>query len=183
MRPNLVVGIGLFAAIVITSAYSDAPRSAEQADVKQQNNSDSRQIVGTWRLDSIYEENAGGEDIAQFGTAPEGLFMADHQGNFSFQIVSSDGRRYAATGSPPAGITGSAGLVEAMTFFGTYAVNKRDQKLTLHVAYCLFRSCDQTDRTAELKIHGKTMEFVSAAETSPTGASYSRLVWKRECCR
>ena len=67
---------------------------------------------------------AGGEDIDQFGVAPTGLFMADRNGNFSFQIMSIDGRRYAAKGLSPAGM-GGAGIAEAMTYFGTYAVNER----------------------------------------------------------
>lgn len=109
--------------------------------------------------------------------------MADRQGNFSFQIMSNSGRRYAASGGSPAGMTRSARLVDAMTFFGTYAVDQQDHKLKLQVTTCLYRSCDKTDRTAELRIRGNTMEFISAAETSPTGAHYSHLVWKRECCR
>lgn len=78
---------------------------------------------------------------------------------------------------------GSAGIIEAMTYFGTYAVNERHHKLTLHVEYCLFRSCDNTNRTAELKIVGDTMELISTVDTSPTGASYSHTVWKRSCCK
>jgi hypothetical protein len=107
--------------------------------------------------------------------------MADRNGNFSFQIMSIDGRRDAAKGLSPAGM-GAAGITEAMTYFGTYAVNERNHKLTLHLEYCLFRSCDNTDRTAELKIIGDTMKFISTVDTSPTGASYSRTVWKRRCC-
>src|SRR5262249_3850849 len=84
---------------------------------------------------------------------------------------------------PRLGGMGSAGIIEAMTYFGTYAVNERNHKLTLHVQYCLFRSCDHADRTAELKILGDTMEFISTVDTSPTGASYSRTVWKRACCK
>jgi hypothetical protein len=79
---------------------------------------------------------------------------------------------------------GTSGIVEAMDYFGTYAVNERNHKLTLHVEHCLFRSCDNTDRTAELKIYGgDTMEFVSTVDTSPTGATYSRTVWMRVCCK
>ena len=136
-----------------------------------------------WNMVARFDLRGGlGEDIDRFGVAPTGLFMADRNGNFSFQIMSIDGRRYAAKGLSPAGM-GAAGIAEAMTYFGTYAVNERSHKLTLHVEYCLFRSCDNTDRTAELKILGDTMEFISTVDTSPTGASYSRTVWKRGCCK
>ena len=65
--------------------------------------------------------------------------MADRHGNFSFQIISIDGRRYTAKGLSPAGM-GAAGIAEAMTYFGTYAVNKRNHKLTLHWNIAFFEA-------------------------------------------
>ncbi len=182
-RINLTLAVGLLVAMAAALAYPGAARSAEQVRAPQKATSVKEQIVGTWRLASIFEQDAGAEDIAQFGPGQKGLFMADRQGNFSFQIMSSSGRRYAASGGSSAGMMKSARLVDAMTYFGTYAVDQQDHKLTLQVTTCLYRSCDKTERTAELRIRGNTMEFISAAEMSPTGAHYSHIVWKRECCR
>jgi hypothetical protein len=180
-RTSTAIGIIFLAATLAALPRLGGAWGGEQpTSVQERTQSMGEQIVGTWRLDSIYEEDAGGEEIDQFGVAPTGLFMADGHGNFSFQIVSIDGRRYAAKG--PVGM-GGAGIIEAMTYFGTYAVNERHHKLTLHVGYCLFRSCDNTDRTADLKILGDTMELVSTVDTSLTGASYSRTVWQRGCCK
>jgi hypothetical protein len=174
-RMSSAIGIIFLATTLTTLSCSDAAWGEHTRSIGEQ-------IVGTWRLDSIYEEDARGEEIDQFGVAPTGLFMADGHGNFSFQIVSIDGRRYAAKSQLPVGM-GGAGIIEGITYFGTYAVNERHHKLTLHVEYCLFRSCDNTNRTAELKIVGDTMELISTVDTSPTGASYSRTVWKRGCCK
>lgn len=182
-RTNLTLAVGLLAAMTCALAYPGVSRSAEQIRAQQPVTSIKEQIVGTWRLESIYEEDTGGEDIAQFGISPKGLFMADQQGNFSFQLMSANGRRYKAGSGSATGMTNAAHIIEAMTYFGSYAVAEQNHKLTLHVAYCLFRSCDRTERTAELRIHGDTMELVSAAESSPTGANYSFMIWKRECCR
>ena len=180
-RTSSVIGAIFLTATLAALSPTGAAWGAEQTiHVQHHTFSIAAQIVGWW-LDSIYEEDSRGEDIDQFGVAPTGLFMADRNGNFSFQIMSIDGRRYAAKGLSPAGM-GAASIAEAVTYFGTYAVNERSHKLTLHVEYCLFRSCDNTDRTAELKILGETMEFISTVDTSPTGASYSRTVWKRRCC-
>ena len=181
-KTSSVIGVIFVAATLAALSHTGAAGGAQQiTHVQEHVLSIGEQIVGTWWLDSIYEEDSRGEDIDQFGDAPTGLFMADRNGNFSFQIMSIDGRRYAAKGLSPAGI-GAGGISEAMTYFGTYAVNERDHKLTLHVEYCLFRSCDNTDRTAELTIIGSTMGFISTVDASPTGASYSRTVWKRRCC-
>ena len=113
--------------------------------------------------------------ITQFGNRPKGLFMADWQGNFSFQVMSDDGQKIES----PDGSTPSAGILEALIYFGTYTLDEQDRELSLHVATCLFRSCNKTDRTTEITIHGDTMDLVSAIEASPTGASYSHMVWKR----
>jgi hypothetical protein len=182
-RTSSVIGAIFLTATLAVLSRTGAAWGAEQTThVQHQTFSIGEQIVGTWWLDSIYEEDSRGEDIEQFGVAPTGLFMADRNGTFSFQIMSIDARRYAAKGLSPAGM-GAAGIAEAMTYFGTYAVNERSHELTLHVEYCLFRSCDNTDRTAELKMLGDTVEFISTVDTSPTGASYSRTVWKRGCCK
>jgi len=136
-------------------------------------------IAGTWQLESLYEEDAGGEEIEQFGQAPRGLFMADRQGNFSFQVMSSEGRRYAALSRSPAGTALSPGILDAMTYYGTYTFSEPGRVLTLHVAQCLFRSCDRTERIVDVKIRADTMEFTSAVVATPTGAAYSHMVWKR----
>jgi hypothetical protein len=181
-RTSSVVGVIFLTMTLAAFSRTGTAWGAEQTTREQDHTlSIGEQIVGTWWLESIYEEDSRGEDIDQFGVAPTGLFMADRNGNFSFQIMSIDGRRHTAKGLSPAGM-GATGIAEAMTYFGTYAVNERNRKLTLHLEYCLFRSSDNTDRTAELKIIGDTMEFISTVDTSPTGASYSRTVWKRRCC-
>ena len=181
-RTSSVVGVIFLTATLAAFSHTGTAWGAEQTTHKQDRTlSIGEQIVGTWGLDSIYEEDSRGEDIDQFGVAPTGVFMADRNGNFSFQIMSIDGRRYAAKGLSPAEI-GAAGIAEAMTYFGTYAVNELNHRLTLHLEYCLFRSCDNTDLIAEIKIIGDTMEFISTFNTSPTRASYSRTVWKRRCC-
>jgi hypothetical protein len=182
-RTGWAISAIFFAAMLASLSRSDAARGSEGTIRAEEHALIIReQIVGTWRLESIYEEDTRGEEIDQFGVAPAGLFMADRHGNFSFQIMSIDGRRYPAKGLSSVSM-GNGGIVEAMDYFGIYAVNEGNHKLTLYVEYCLFRSCDATDRTAELKIHGDTMELISTVDASPTGASYSRTVWKRMCCK
>jgi len=84
-----------FAAMLASLSRSDAAWASERTR-EEHALTMSEQIVGTWRLESIYEEDTRGEEIDQFGVAPVGLLMADRHGNFSFQIMSTDGRRYAA---------------------------------------------------------------------------------------
>lgn len=103
--------------------------------------------------------------------------MADGASNFSFQVMNGGA---AALGKSRLNTTG---MPQATAYFWTYVLDQCDRKLTLQVLNYLLRSCDETDRTAEFRIRGDTMELISAAEPSPTGASYSHIIWKRQCCR
>ena len=183
MTTNLALSLRLLAAITIGLACSGPAGSAEQARADTPLVSVAAPIVGTWRLESIYEEDSGGEDIDQFGPTPNGLFMADGAGNFSFQVMNHGAARQPAAHKSRLGNTDLAGKPLATAYFGTYALDRHDHKLMLHVSNCLLRSCDETDRTAEFRIGGDTLELISAAESSPTGAAYSHIVWKRQCCR
>lgn len=138
------------------------------------------QIAGAWRLVSIYEEKDTGEDIAIFGTDPRGQFMATRDGQFSFQIISRDGRRLAANRQASTVSDGGAGLREALAYYGIYSLDEARGTLTLHVAYCLFRSCDRSQRSAYIKFAGDRMEFVSVVGPTPTGSAHSFLTWERE---
>lgn len=142
-------------------------------------------IVGTWRLVSVYEENAGGEDIDVFGTDPQGQFIATDAGHFSFQIISREGRRLGANQqvtrvSETNGLSDGAGLRDALAYFGRYSLDQESGTLTLRVTYCLLRSCDKTVRKASIAFEGDKLVLTSASDPSPTGSFYSRLVWRRD---
>ena len=181
-RKTIPIGAGLLTATMAVLSYSGAAASAERATARQhQLASIKEQIAGTWQLVSIYEENDSGEDIDEFGAFPKGRLMTDRRGNFSLQI-SPEGRFDSADTQGTVNKTPDGGSLNATTYFGTYLVDDASRKLTLRIEHCLFRNCDQTNRTAELKIRGDTMELMSAIKPSLTGAPYSHTIWKRECC-
>lgn len=138
-----------------------------------------REIVGTWKLVSIYEEDDQGYELNEFEDGAMGQFIAGQGNNFSLQILSPSARRYTPKG--PSCVP-SAGLIDAITYFGTYTPDRQNQKLTLHIKNCLFRRCDGIDFTVSIKISGDTMDWISAGTASPTGAAYNHIVWRRVCC-
>ncbi len=178
-RTNPVSHAVRLAAATALFACSGITMIAAEETAGEAPNSPREQIVGAWQLDSIYEEDVTGVSIVQFGNSPTGLFLADWQGNFSFQVMGDDERRDGRKAGSPDGSTPSPGILEAMIYFGTYTLDEQDRQLSLHLATCLFRSCSQIDRTTEISIRGDTMDLVSALKASPTGAFYSHMVWKR----
>ena len=68
----LAVFVGTLATQIISRA------AEQQVRFQKPLASLAKQIAGTWRMVSMYQENAEGEEIDQFGGAPQGMFMADH---------------------------------------------------------------------------------------------------------
>jgi hypothetical protein len=159
-----------------TSAQAPASHHADA----QAHSSMNERIVGAWRLVEVYEENENGEDIAVFGTNPEGQFIASSDGHFSFQIVSGEGRQLGRYKQVIAVRESSSGLREALTYFGTYSLDETKSTLTLQPRYCLFRSCDNTSRKTSVEIIDDYLVFTSVLGPSPTGSFYSRLTWRHE---
>ena len=127
-------------------------------------------VVGTWRLVSLYDEDDEGLEVESLGLNPKGLLIFDSTGHFSFQIVGDilwgvsprqTARQLRLSGGPG-----------VLAYFGRYAVSS-DGVLHLQADW------DGTDRVADLALMGDQLELISSTLPSPTGSTYSHLVWKR----
>jgi hypothetical protein len=134
-------------------------------------------VAGAWTLVSIYEEDAGGEEMNRFEDDAQGQFITDDNGNFSLQMINLGARRRSATA---AYYFDPAGLVDAITYFGSYVLDTGGERLTLRVERCLFKECDLIDQTISIKINGNFMEWISLDTFSTTGAYYRQFVWRRK---
>jgi Lipocalin-like domain len=70
-------------------------------------------LVGTWALDSVYDESTDGKKTNPWGPGVKGLAMWDGNGRYSWQMMSAD-RSKAASDNPrnPVG--------QAIAHFGTH---------------------------------------------------------------
>lgn len=140
-------------------------------------------IAGAWTLVSIYEEDAGGEEIDRFEGDATGQLMLDRNGNFSLQIMNLSARRQSATpaqSARSAPCVASSGLIDAMAYFGTYLFDPLAGRLTLRVERCLFKECDLVEQIITISINGRVMEWISIDVFSTSGAYYRQLVWQRK---
>ena len=137
----------------------------------------SHAIEGTWVLQSIYEENDGGEDIDRWGERPTGQFIADASGRFSFQLVGRGAIRFATASSSPA--CSQTSDREALAYAGKYELDPEQDRIRLEVEDATIIGWDGNHPTASINISQDRLDFVSSTETSPTGAFYTHMVWKR----
>ena len=134
-------------------------------------------LAGTWRLVSIYEENASGEELDRWGSDRNGRFIADRHGHFMLQLT---GRNPIRLESPlQSRCRGVAAAYENIAYAGTFAVDEERDALALKIADAIAPDFEGSVRTTAISLEGEELHFRSAAELSPTGAFYAHLVWRR----
>ena len=80
-------------------------------------------IVGTWLLDSVYDQAQDGRKNEPWGPNVKGIVMFDGNGRFSFQIISAD-RSKSASNNPRSPVG------QAVGYFGTYTVDEAAKTVT-----------------------------------------------------
>jgi hypothetical protein len=131
-------------------------------------------IVGTWLLDSVYNQTQDGKKHDMFGPGVKGIAMFDGNGRFSWQIISAD-RSKSASNNPlnPVG--------PAIAYFGTYTVDEAAKTVTYHIERATFPQWDGINRTANIAIATENeFDQISAPVPDPSlGTSIPHLNFKR----
>ena len=91
-------------------------------------------IVGTWILESVYDQTEDGIKHNPWGDGVKGQAMFDAQGHYSWMIMSP--KRPKADTSPriPVG--------QAIAYWGTYTVDEAAKTFTDHIERCTFPQWD-----------------------------------------
>jgi len=134
-------------------------------------------VEGSWVLQSIYEENDGGQDLDRWGERPTGHFIADASGHFSFQIVGRDAIRVASVLSSP--LCTMPSDREALAYAGTYQLDPRQSRMMLRIEDATLAEWDRSHPNVSVTVGPDRLDFVTSGETSPTGAFYTHLAFKR----
>jgi hypothetical protein len=115
-------------------------------------------IVGTWVLDSVYDQTPGGTKREPWGWGVKGQVMFDSKGWMSFQVIAPD-RSKTASNNPrnPVG--------QANCCFGTYTVDDVAKTVTFHIERCTFPQWDGADRT--LNVAFPTENDLNVTPTKP----------------
>ncbi len=140
-------------------------------------------LAGQWTLLSVYEEDSSGHDLDRWGTAPEGQFVADHGGDFSFLMVGRNVTRIASTNVERACGTLKAcrtAIEQKVIGYSGMLSQSPDGTVFLHVTGELERGWKDAAILTSVRFEGDRMHFTSSLFPSPTGAFYVHLVWGRK---
>jgi hypothetical protein len=131
-------------------------------------------IVGTWLLDSVYDQTEDGEKHSPWGDGVKGQAIFTSDGHFSWQMMSAN--RPTADTSPrePVG--------PVLTYWGTYTVDEAAKTLTDHLECCTFPQWDGI--TGTLNLVSPTENGLNMTTTKPIpdpkmGSFVPHINWKR----
>jgi len=91
-------------------------------------------IVGTWLLESVYDQTQDGEKHNPWGDGVKGQAMFDAQGHYSWMIMSPNRPKADTSPRIPVG--------QAIAYWGTYTVNDEAKTLTTTNERCTFPQWD-----------------------------------------
>ena len=91
-------------------------------------------IVGTWLLESVYDQTQDGEKHNPWGDGVKGQAMFDAQGHYSWMIMSANRPKADTSGRIPVG--------QAIAYWGTYTIDETAKTLTTTIERCTFPQWD-----------------------------------------
>jgi hypothetical protein len=137
------------------------------------------QLVGTWKLVSIYIEGPDGSRFDPFGANPTGILIMDGNGRISVQFIGSDLPKFASNdrleGTPE---ENKAVVQRILSYFGTYSVGHADHSLNIHIESSTFPNWIGADQKRFLALTGDEMKWINP--TASSGPSFTgHTVWER----
>ena len=140
------------------------------------------QLLGRWMLVSIYEEDAGGEELDHWGSSAEGEFTAEANGQFSLVLASLHVVRIVRTQAERAchAVKTCRDMMDqrVLSYAGRFSINS-DGAVTFEINSALEHGWAGTTVTTSARLDGDTLHFVTASNPSPTGSFYVHLVWRK----
>ncbi len=139
---------------------------------------ETRSIIGTWDLLSLYDENAG-EEVDVFGLNPKGRLTLDRAHFFSFILLTGAPLISPACNRITAPVTRDELGPGMIAYYGSYLLSE-DHKVHFHIDRGLTGAWKRFDREAEFDLTGNKLSLVSSFR-SLTGSDYSHLTLERIC--
>jgi hypothetical protein len=131
-------------------------------------------IVGTWLLESVYDQTQDGEKHNLWGDGVKGQAMYDAQGHFSEMIMSANRPKADTSPRMPVG--------QAIAFWGTYTVNEEAKTLTRSIERCTFPQWDGRGGTVSIEFPTEDEFHLTVTKPIPDptlGPLAPHLIFKR----
>lgn len=141
-----------------------------------------RELIGTWRLASIEERDAGGKLVVplDYGAKPVGLLMYDATGHMSVHIMrqgrprlDSDDVHRATPEQARAAFVGFNG------YFGTYEVDEKARVIIHHLEGCLIPNWEGSTQCRPFTLAGDKLILDPPSFLAGGQKRTRRVTWER----
>jgi hypothetical protein len=144
----------LFSALKMTSFFLPLAFMAMPAF------SQSKLLVGSWRLIAANKILPDGSEVADYGTDPRGIAIFTADGHYVIEIYRSDRIKFAsgdrAKGTPEEYKDAS---LSSSCHFGTYTVDVAKGAITFHIDRATYPNWDETTRVSTFTLEGDTLTW------------------------
>src|SRR5471030_1188804 len=122
--------------------------------------SQSKLLVGSWRLTAADEILPGGSQVADFGTDPHGIAIFTADGHYVVEIFRSEHLKFASgdrtKGTPE---EYKDAVLSASCHFGTYTVDAAKGTITFHIDYASYSNWDGTTQVRSFTLEGDKLTW------------------------
>lgn len=126
--------------------------------------SQSKMLVGTWRLIAADKILPDGSQVADYGKDPHGIAIFCADGHYVLEIFRSDRTKFVsgdrAKGTPE---EYKDAVMGTSCSFGIYSVDEAKGTITFHVMRSTYPNWDETNRTSSYKLEGEKLTWQSVA--------------------
>ena len=140
----------------------------------QQQKSLKELIVGTWLLDSVYDQTQDGEKHNPWGDGVKGQAIFTSDGNYSWQMMSANRPKADTSPREPVG--------QVVAHWGTYTVDDAAKTLTFKLERCTFPQWDGgvgTDNIACPTDDELQIVLTKPMQVPKLGPILPHIYWKR----
>ncbi len=137
------------------------------------------EIVGTWKLQSIFYKDAEGKKIDLYGKNPNGILMYDKLGYMNAQIGQKSREKMSS-----AALTGGSDSEKVkafdsfMAYYGKY-YEKEPGEIIHEVEACLIPNWEKEDEIRYCEINGETLYITTPTTVINNHETVIEVFWKR----
>ena len=122
--------------------------------------SQSKLLVGSWRLTAADKTLPDGSQVADYGKDPRGIAIFTADGHYMVEIFRSDRIKFAsgdrAKGTPE---EYKDAILSTSCHFGTYTVDAAKDIITFHIDRASYPNWDETTRVSTFTLEGDKLTW------------------------
>jgi hypothetical protein len=140
-----------------------------------------KELIGSWRLVSLYGESDDGEIFKPYGESPAGMLTYTADGNMS-AVLMKQARPKFVSGDMGKGTPEEikAAFEGFDAYCGTYTLDEAANRVTHHVEACRFPNWEGSDQIRYFELDGNSLRIYTPPLLAQGKDWVVHVVWERK---